>query len=57
MPHGEHSATFVRKVRLGQISQNFCFFCWDARNFLRQLLDLADQIFLPHEVLVGVGWR
>ena len=44
-------------MRLREVGQYFGFFSWDARDLLRKFLDLTDQIFLPHEVLVGVGRR
>ena len=45
-------------MTLRQICQlDFSFFGWNARNLLRQLLNLADEVLLPHEVLIGVGGR
>lgn len=48
--------SIVGEVALGEVSENFSFLCRHSGDLFGQLLDLTDQVLLPHEVLVGIGW-
>ena len=50
-------AALLGQMALRQISQYFGLLGRDAADFFGKLLNLADEVLFPHEVLVGVRGR